>query len=98
MADLHRAHTLLVSALNPPISDKSQNAKAFHKSLRKRRKYLGPLTDEEETRWFSFDSFLELLGLAGLNQEDSGGLYAIHAHLNHDCEPNVRVCLSLSER
>jgi hypothetical protein len=71
--------------------DKSSNAKTFHKILRKRRKYLGELGEEEEARWFSFDSFCQLLGLAGLNQEDSGGLYALHAHLNHDCDPNVRV-------
>ena len=39
--------------------------------------------------WSSFDTFLELLGLASINQEDSGGLYALHAHLNHSCEPNM---------
>jgi len=91
MADFLKAHTLLLDALNPAEGDKSTNAKTFRKLLRKRRKNLGPLTEAEESRWFSFDSFCQLLGLAGLNQEDSGGLYAIHAHLNHDCEPNVRV-------
>jgi hypothetical protein len=91
MADFHKAHTLLLGALNPAEGDKSTNAKTFRKLLRKRRKNIGPLTEAEESRWFSFDSFCQLLGLAGLNQEDSGGLYAIHAHLNHDCEPNVRV-------
>ena len=93
MSDFHRAHTLLLGALNPAEGEKSTNAKTFRKLLRKRRKNLGPLSEEEESRWFSFDSFCQLLGLAGLNQEDSGGLYAIHAHLNHDCEPNVRVSL-----
>ena len=91
MADFHKAHTLLLGALNPAEGDKSTNAKTLRKLLRKRRKAIGPLTEAEESRWFSFDSFCQLIGLAGLNQEDSGGLYAIHAHLNHDCEPNVRV-------
>jgi hypothetical protein len=94
MSDFHRAHTLLLGALNPAEADKSTNAKTFRKLLRKRRKNLGPLSEKEEVRWFSFESFCQLLGLAGLNQEDSGGLYAIHAHLNHDCEPNVRVRLA----
>ena len=91
LAELHKAHTLLLKALNPPESDKSQDTKSFYKTLRRRRKQLTPLSEEEEARWFSFDSFCELLGLAGLNQEDSGGLYAIHAHMNHNCEPNIRV-------
>jgi hypothetical protein len=52
---------------------------------------VSPLTDAETRRWFSYESFLELLGLASINQEDSGGLYALHAHLNHSCEPNMSV-------
>lgn len=93
LSELHKAHTLLLTALNPPETDKSQITKSFYKTLRKRRKQTTPLSEEEEARWFSFDSFCELLGLAGLNQEDSGGLYAVHAHMNHDCEPNIRVSL-----
>lgn len=93
LAALNQSHTLLLHALNPPESDKSANTKTFYKLLRKRRKNAAglALTEEQESRWFSFDSFCELLGLASLNQEDSGGLYAMHAHMNHDCEPNVRV-------
>lgn len=90
MADFHKAHTLLLRALNPAESKTTTNAKTFRKLLRKRGNNIGPLTEAEESRWFSFDSFCQLIGLAGLNQEDSGGLYAIHAHLNHDCDPNVR--------
>lgn len=93
LAELHRAHTLLLAALNPSETDKSPNAKSFYKTLRRRRKQTAPLSEAEEARWFSFESFCQLLGLAGLNQEDSGGLYAIHAHMNHDCEPNIRVSL-----
>ncbi|WVF66642.1 hypothetical protein IAT40_001383 [Kwoniella sp. CBS 6097] len=83
-------HLLLVKVLNPAKYD--DNHKPFIKLLTSKRKAKPvPLTQEEEERWFSFESFLELLGLVGLNQEDSGGLYALHAHLNHSCEPNVQV-------
>ena len=91
LSELNKAHTLLLKALNPPESDKSQATKSFYKTLRRRRRNPSSLSEEGESRWFSFDSFCELLGLAGLNQEDSGGLYAIHAHMNHNCEPNIRV-------
>ncbi|OCF34784.1 protein lysine methyltransferase SET5 [Kwoniella heveanensis CBS 569] len=83
-------HLLLVKVLNPAKYD--DNHKPFVKLLTGKRKARPiPLTEEEEERWFSFESFLQLLGLVGLNQEDSGGLYALHAHLNHSCEPNVQV-------
>ncbi|ORY23564.1 hypothetical protein BCR39DRAFT_348737, partial [Naematelia encephala] len=43
----------------------------------------------EQQRWFSFESFKKLWGLASINQEESGGLYILHSHLNHSCDPNV---------
>ena len=80
----------MLQALNPDPEDKTY--KAFYKALAKAsKKQPSPLADVEIERWFSFESFLELLGLAGLNSEDSGGLYALHAHLNHSCEPNIAV-------
>ena len=89
------AHGLLVKALNPSPQDKSY--KQFQKLLARHRQGQDtPLTEEEIERWFSFNSFLELLGLASINQEDSGGLYALHAHINHSCEPNVSVRFNLS--
>lgn len=51
----------------------------------------GPVTDEEEAKWFSYDNFLDLLGMVNINLESSGGLYALHAHMNHSCEPNIQV-------
>lgn len=50
-----------------------------------------PLTEAEIASWFSYERFLELVGMVNLNSEDAGGLYALHAHLNHSCEPNVTV-------
>lgn len=83
-------HTLLTSALNPQPEE--PHYKHFQKLVASRRKSkLTPLTDAEERRWFSFESFLEIMGLATLNQEESGGLYALHAHINHSCDPNIMV-------
>jgi hypothetical protein len=50
--------------------------------------------DVLQAPWVTWPMFLELYGLASLNQESSGGLYTLHSHLNHSCEPNVQVCLS----
>lgn len=87
------AHGLVLKALNPSPADKGY--KQFQKLLtRHRHSQPIPLTEKEAQRWFSFESFLELLGLGSINQEDSGGLYALHAHINHSCEPNVSVSIS----
>jgi len=81
----------LIAALNPDPTSSAH--KPFTKTLQRYRKSgkVLPLSDAETERWFSYESFLELLGLASINQEDSGGLYALHAHLNHSCEPNMSV-------
>ncbi|BEI90386.1 uncharacterized protein CcaverHIS019_0304560 [Cutaneotrichosporon cavernicola] len=81
-------HQLLLSALHPQTEVEQAR---LTKILRKGGRQVTPLTDEEEQRWFSYQAFLELLGMVNLNLEDSGGLYALHAHLNHSCEPNVQV-------
>lgn len=79
------AHESIVTALNPePFT------LAAPRSTRGARKQR-PLTDEEVSRWFSYESFLELLGMVNINLEDSGGMYALHAHLNHSCDPNIQV-------
>lgn len=80
-----------MSVLNPPAS--SAAGRKFNAVLQSRAKgrKLQPLTAEEEQRWFSYDAFLDLLGLVNINLEDSGGLYALHCHMNHSCEPNVQV-------
>ncbi|WVW81379.1 hypothetical protein I302_103371 [Kwoniella bestiolae CBS 10118] len=84
-------HLLILRALNPSNDEDPESYKSFHRFLSTKKKNIPPLSKEEEERWFSFDSFLELLGLIGLNQESSGGLYALHCHLNHCCEPNLQV-------
>ncbi|WWC67212.1 uncharacterized protein I206_101119 [Kwoniella pini CBS 10737] len=90
MEEWRLTHLLILNALNP--SPKDEGYKSFQKFLNsKKRNESKPITKEEEERWFSFESFLELLGLIGLNQESSGGLYILHSHLNHSCDPNLQV-------
>ncbi|KAF7315805.1 Set-like protein [Mycena indigotica] len=51
-----------------------------------------PLPEEIETALFDYDKgFLLGLGRMSLNLEAHGGLYTLHAHLNHSCTPNVSV-------
>lgn len=80
-------HEAVLQALRPsdPVARKKVDT-----VLRKVSKG-GPVTEEEEAKWFSFDNFLDLLGMVSINLEDSGGLYALHAHMNHSCEPSIRV-------
>ncbi|CAO1614042.1 unnamed protein product [Parajaminaea phylloscopi] len=40
---------------------------------------------------FSWEGFMRALGRANLNLEAQGGLYCIHSHLNHSCDPNTEV-------
>lgn len=42
-------------------------------------------------RILSWDTFLAYLGRSNLNTEAQGGMYLVHSHLNHACEPNVGV-------
>ncbi|KAJ6463516.1 hypothetical protein C8R45DRAFT_878433 [Mycena sanguinolenta] len=51
-----------------------------------------PLPAEIEAALFSYDTgFLHGLGRMSLNLEAHGGLYTLHAHLNHGCAPNASV-------
>ncbi|TXT05059.1 hypothetical protein VHUM_03879 [Vanrija humicola] len=84
-------HAALVAALNPPPESKGHKRFAQLLQSKAKGRKVAPLSSDEEARWFSYESFLELLGLVNINMEDSGGLYALHAHLNHSCDPNVQV-------
>ncbi|KAF7369831.1 Set-like protein [Mycena venus] len=51
-----------------------------------------PLPAEIEAALFDYDTgFLRGLGRMSLNLEAHGGLYTLHAHLNHGCTPNASV-------
>ncbi|KAJ7699349.1 hypothetical protein B0H17DRAFT_307442 [Mycena rosella] len=51
-----------------------------------------PLPAEIEAALFDYETgFLRGLGRMSLNLEAHGGLYTLHAHLNHACAPNVSV-------
>ena len=53
---------------------------------------------QEVDRWFSKESLFQIAGLFVLNAQDSGGIYPLLAHLNHDCVPNISVCDTLSSQ
>jgi hypothetical protein len=51
-----------------------------------------PLPEDVDHELFDYDAgFLRGLGRMSLNLEAHGGLYTLHAHLNHACDPNVSV-------
>ncbi|KAF7373607.1 Set-like protein [Mycena sanguinolenta] len=51
-----------------------------------------PLPAEIEAALFDYNTgFLHGLGRMNLNLESHGGLYTLHAHLNHGCTPNASV-------
>jgi len=91
-------HQAILEALNPTDDASAKKFAQVLASKAPRNRKPTPLSDEEEARWFSYESFLMLLGMVNINQEDSGGLYALHAHLNHSCEPNIQVCTLVRAR
>lgn len=79
-----RAHQLFVQAFKEPKSQ--QDAKKLAKVLKK------PVSETLQANVFDYDAgFLRGLGRMSLNLEAHGGLYTLHSHLNHSCEPNVSV-------
>ncbi|KAJ3742873.1 hypothetical protein DFH05DRAFT_1498352 [Lentinula detonsa] len=50
-----------------------------------------PLRADITQGLFQYDAFLKNLGKMSLNLEAHGGLYVLHSHLNHSCQPNVSI-------
>ncbi|TCD61798.1 SET domain-containing protein 5 [Steccherinum ochraceum] len=50
-----------------------------------------PLPEDVADELFGYDAFLRNLGRMSLNLEAHGGLYVLHSHINHTCDPNVSV-------
>ncbi|KAK0506027.1 hypothetical protein EDD18DRAFT_1342366 [Armillaria luteobubalina] len=50
-----------------------------------------PLGEQTEKELFSYEGFLRGLGRMSLNLESHGGLYLLHSHLNHSCDPNLSI-------
>ncbi|KXN83197.1 putative lysine methyltransferase SET5 [Leucoagaricus sp. SymC.cos] len=79
-----KAHRLFVQAFKEPGTP--LDVKKLAKILKK------PLPKNLQTALFDYDTgFLRGLGRMSLNLEAHGGLYALHSHLNHSCDPNVSV-------
>jgi len=78
-----KAHQLLVQAFQDPPTEPAK--KKLAKILKK------PLRQDIAKELFEYDGFLRALGRMNLNQENHGGVYVLHSHLNHSCRPNVSV-------
>ena len=79
-----KAYTLFVQAFKEP------KLPADEKKLARLLKR--PLPEAVAAEMFAYDTgFLRALGRMSLNLEAHGGLYVLHAHLNHGCDPNVSV-------
>ncbi|KAF5336557.1 hypothetical protein D9611_006501 [Ephemerocybe angulata] len=79
-----KAHQLVVQAFKEPrnVGDQKRLAKILKK----------PLPAEIEQDLFEYEpGFLMNLGKMSLNLEAHGGLYTLHSHLNHSCNPNISV-------
>lgn len=50
-----------------------------------------PLSPELVPELFDYDAFLRGLGRMSLNLETHGGLYMLHSHINHTCDPNLSI-------
>ncbi|KZT68013.1 SET domain-containing protein, partial [Daedalea quercina L-15889] len=78
-----RAFELYLSAFREPATDREKKRLA---RILKRQ-----LKPEIADALFTYDAFLLGLGRMSLNLEAHGGLYVLHSHLNHSCEPNLSV-------
>ncbi|TFK36548.1 hypothetical protein BDQ12DRAFT_609724 [Crucibulum laeve] len=79
-----KAHQLLIQAFKEPKTVVEQ--KKLARILKK------PIKPEMDKELFDYDAgFLRGLGRMSLNLEAHGGLYTLHSHLNHSCNPNVSV-------
>ncbi|EJC97972.1 SET domain-containing protein [Fomitiporia mediterranea MF3/22] len=77
------AHTLTLQAFHEPSNPRDK--KLLSKIIRK------PLPEDLVKTLFDYDAFLHALSRMGLNLEAHGGLYILHSHMNHSCEPNISV-------
>ncbi|KAH8824033.1 hypothetical protein DL96DRAFT_1532375 [Flagelloscypha sp. PMI_526] len=78
------AFKLFVEAFHEPPSPshKKKLAKIFRKK---------PVPLELKTEFFEYSGFLRGLGRMGLNTEAHGGIYVVHSHINHNCNPNISI-------
>ncbi|KAJ4480919.1 hypothetical protein J3R30DRAFT_2379715 [Lentinula aciculospora] len=78
-----KAFDLYMQAFKEPPSllDQKKLAKIMKK----------PLKADVSQGLFQYDAFLRNLGKMSLNLEGHGGLYVLHSHLNHSCQPNIAV-------
>ncbi|KAF9529087.1 hypothetical protein CPB83DRAFT_853201 [Crepidotus variabilis] len=79
-----KGHLLYRQAFKEPKTPLEQ--KKLAKLLKK------PLPENVDTGLFDYEvGFLQMLGKMNLNMEAHGGIYTLHSHLNHGCNPNTSV-------
>ncbi|KZS95674.1 SET domain-containing protein [Sistotremastrum niveocremeum HHB9708] len=78
-----KAHSFHVAAFHEPST--AAEKKKLSKLIRK------PLPADLAQQLFDYDAYLEGLSRMSLNLEAHGGLYALHSHLNHSCQPNASI-------
>lgn len=79
------SHTLAVQALLEPENprDKKQLSKLLSK----------PISDKYRERLFKYDDFMQMTAGMSLNLHYRGGLYLLHSHLNHSCQPTLSISI-----
>ncbi|XP_006453847.1 hypothetical protein AGABI2DRAFT_181876 [Agaricus bisporus var. bisporus H97] len=78
------AYELFIQAFKEPSS--TADAKKLAKIFRK------PHPSNFQAEIFDYNTgFLRGLGRMSLNIEAHGGIYTLHSHLNHSCDPNVSI-------
>ncbi|KAF9074395.1 hypothetical protein BDP27DRAFT_187636 [Rhodocollybia butyracea] len=78
-----KAFSLYMQAFKEPSSVLEQ--KKLARIIKK------PVKAEISQGLFQYDAFLRNLGKMNLNLEAHGGLYVLHSHLNHSCDPNISI-------
>lgn len=81
LSAMKEGHRLLVLGLDPHSATPRKGRYPIRSSF----------PADVSQRILSWDTFLAYLGRSNLNTEAQGGMYLVHSHLNHACEPNVGV-------
>ncbi|KZV75809.1 SET domain-containing protein [Peniophora sp. CONT] len=78
-----KAYKLYVQAFDSPTTP--ADGKKLARLLKNK------LPEHLHNQIFTYEGFLQGLGRMALNLEAHGGLYTLHSHMNHTCDPNASV-------
>lgn len=83
LSAMKEGHRLLVAGLDPHLPETTPRKGRYP------IRTSFPVNVSQQV--LSWNTFLAYLGRSNLNTEAQGGMYLVHSHLNHACEPNVGV-------